>query len=188
LASRSPRRRELLTQLGVAFVAVPADVDETPHPGERPLDLVRRLAATKADAVAGDIVLAADTIVDLDGEVFGQPGDADEARRMLRRLSGRTHRVHTGVALRSASAEAVEVVTTLVTMVPMTPGLLDWYLATGEPFDKAGAYAIQGSGSVLVEGIRGSVSNVVGLPLSTVARMLQTYCGWKPGEAVRGVR
>ncbi len=126
-------------------------------------------------------MLGADTIVEIDGEPLGQPVDADDARRMLRRLSGRTHRVHTGVALRAAGAEAVETVTTLVTLVPLTPAMLEWYLGTGEPFGKAGAYAIQGAGGVLVEGVRGSVSNVVGLPLATVASMLQRLCGWQPG-------
>ncbi len=181
LASGSPRRRDLLTQLGVPFDVVPPDVDETPRPGERPLDLVRRLATTKARAVDHTPTLAADTIVDCDGEVFGQPRDADDATRMLRRLSGRTHRVHTGVALRTAGHEDVAVVTTLVTMAPITLGALRWYLDTGEPFDKAGAYAIQGAGAVLVEGVRGSVSNVIGLPLTTVAAMLRRRDVWSPG-------
>ena len=182
LASGSPRRRELLSQLGVPFTAVSPDVDETPLPGERPVDLVQRLARTKARAVAGDLVLAADTIVDCGGEVFGQPRDADDAVRMLRRLSGRTHRVHTGVAVRVDGSEEVAIVTTLVTMVPLTPGALQWYLATGEPFGKAGAYAIQGAGGVLVEGVRGSVSNVVGLPLTTVADLLRRHGGFTFGR------
>jgi len=181
LASGSPRRRELLTQLGVPFEVIRPDVDETPRPGERPVDLVRRLAGAKASAVDRDPVLAADTIVDLDGEVFGQPRDPDDATRMLRRLSGRTHRVHTGVALRAEGEEDVAVVTTLVTMVAITSGALQWYLGTGEPFDKAGAYAIQGAGGVLVEGVRGSVSNVVGLPLTTVAELLRRHDIWRPG-------
>lgn len=181
LASGSPRRRDLLAQLGVPFDVVPPDVDETAQPGERPLDLVRRLAVAKARAVDADPVLAADTIVDCDGEVFGQPRDADDAVRMLRRLSGRTHRVHTGVALRVGGHEDVAVVTTLVAMAPITAGSLQWYLGTGEPFDKAGAYAIQGAGAVLVEGVRGSVSNVVGLPLTTVAAMLRRRGVWSNG-------
>jgi septum formation protein len=178
LASASPRRRELLGQLGVAFDVVAADIDETPRPGERPLALVRRLAATKARAVDGDPVLAADTIVEVDGEILGKPVDADDARRMLRRLSARAHRVHTGVALRAGDRLEVQAVTTIVTFVPLLPSAIDWYLATGEPFDKAGAYAIQGVGGVFVETVRGSVSNVVGLPLTTVARMLEDVCGW----------
>lgn len=126
-------------------------------------------------------MLAGDTIVEVDGEIFGQPVDADDARRMLGRLSGRTHRVHSGVALRANGQEAVETVTTYVTFVPLTPGALEWYVGTGEPFGKAGAYAIQGSGGIFVERVRGSVSNVVGLPLTTVAALLQRLCGWRPG-------
>jgi septum formation protein len=163
-------------------VAVP-DVDETPLPGEAPVDLVRRLAAAKAVAVAGDPVLAADTIVDVDGEVLGKPADADDARRMLRRLSGRSHRVHTAVAVRSGERLESEVVTTIVTFVPLQPAMIEWYIGTGEPLDKAGAYAVQGVGGVFVERVRGSVSNVVGLPLTTVARLLERMCGWKPGRA-----
>lgn len=174
LASGSPRRRELLARLGVPFTVAVADVDETPQPGEAPVDLVRRLAAAKAETVAvdGTVVLAADTIVVIDGEILGKPVGADDARRMLRRLSGRTHLVRTGVAIRSSSGTAVEVVTTTVTFGPVGPATMEWYLATGEPFDKAGAYAVQGAGDVLVESVRGSVSNVVGLPLATVATML----------------
>ena len=181
LASSSGRRRELLAHLGLEFDAVSPDIDETPLPGERPLDLVRRLAIGKSRAVEGDVVLAGDTIVEVDGEILGQPKDADDARRMLRRLSGRTHRVHSGVALRADGHEAVETVTTYVTFVPLTPGALEWYLGTGEPFGKAGAYAIQGSGGIFVESVRGSVSNVVGLPLTTVAALLRRLCGWEPG-------
>ena len=130
---------------------MPADVDETPEPGERPLALVRRLAAVKARAVDGDPVLAADTIVEVDGEILGKPVDEADARRMLRRLSARSHRVHTGVALRAGDRLEVQSVTTIVTFVPLLPSAIDWYLATGEPFDKAGAYAIQGAGGVFVE-------------------------------------
>ena len=178
LASRSPRRAELLAQLGVRFTVVAPAVDETPQAGERPLALVRRLAAAKAAAVDGDPVLAADTIVEVDGEILGKPADSDDARRMLRRLSGRAHRVHTGVAVRSGERLEVETATTVVTMVPLSPPLVEWYVATGEPHDKAGAYAIQGAGGVFVEGVRGSVSNVVGLPLTVVARLLGDVCGW----------
>jgi septum formation protein len=176
LASGSPRRRELLAQLGLFFDVVPADVDETPLPGESPRDLVRRLAVAKATAVDGDPVLAADTIVEVDGEILGKPLDAADARRMLGRLSGRSHHVHTGVAVRSGERVEVDVTTTIVTFVALTDGAVDWYLATGEPFDKAGAYAIQGAGGVFVETIRGSASNVVGLPIATVARLLDL--GW----------
>ena len=181
LASSSRRRRELLAHLGLQFDVVSPDIDETPQPGERPLELVRRLAVAKARAVDGDVVLAADTIVEIDGEILGQPADQDDARRMLRRLSGRTHRVHSGVAVRADRRESVDTVTTYVTFVPLTPAALEWYLGTGEPFGKAGAYAIQGAGGIFVESVRGSVSNVVGLPLTTVASLLQRLCGWQPG-------
>jgi septum formation protein len=181
LASGSPRRRELLGQLGLSFAVVPPDVDETPRPGERPLDLVRRLARDKAAAVDGAVVVAADTVVEVDGDVLGKPADPDDARRMLRRLSGRAHKVHTGVAVRAGDALAVDAVTTIVTFVPLQAAVVDWYVGTGEPLDKAGAYAIQGRGGVFVEHVRGSVSNVVGLPLTTVARLLTRLTGWAPG-------
>lgn len=178
LASGSPRRRELLSQLGLSFAVVAPDVDETPRPGERAVELVRRLAVEKAAAVDGDPVLAADTTVEVDGEILGKPRDPDDARRMLRRLSGRSHKVHTGVAVRAGARLETEVATTIVTFVAVTPPVLEWYVATAEPYDKAGAYAIQGTGGVLVEGIRGSVSNVVGLPLTSVARLLHQVTGW----------
>ena len=181
LASGSPRRRELLAQLGLVFAVVAPEVDETPQPGERPVALVRRLALAKAAAVDGDPVLAADTTVEVDGEILGKPADGDDARRMLRRLSGRAHKVHTGVAVRRSEEVAVEVATTIVTFVPLQPPVIDWYIGTGEPLDKAGAYAIQGAGGVFVEAVRGSVSNVVGLPLTTVARLLHRISGWEPG-------
>jgi septum formation protein len=175
LASSSPRRRDLLTLLGVPFRATDTDVDETPYDGERPLDHVRRLAADKARSVDGDPVLAADTVVDLDGEILGKPVDADDARRMVRRLAGRTHLVHTAVAVRSGEEVEIEVVSTRVRFGPVSEEAIEWYVGTGEPFGKAGAYAIQGAGGVLVEGIEGSVSNVVGLPLATVARLLERH-------------
>jgi septum formation protein len=163
----------LIAVLGVPFRAVAPDgVDESPLDGEPPLELVRRLAVTKARSVEGDPVVAADTVVEVDGDILGKPVDADDARRMLGRLSGRSHLVHTGVAVRSGDRVGVEVVTTSVQFVPLTAAAIEWYLDTGEPFDKAGAYAIQGAGGVFVEGIEGSVSNVVGLPLATVVSML----------------
>ncbi len=183
LASGSPRRRDLLAQLGLTFTVAPANVDETPRSGERPVALVRRLAAAKAAAVDGDPVLAADTIVEVDGSTLGKPVDANDARAMLRRLSGRAHRVHTGVAVRSGERVEVDVATTIVRFAPLTPALLEWYVATGEPLDKAGAYAIQGRGGVFVEHVHGSVSNVVGLPLTTVVRLLRDVTGWEPDKA-----
>jgi septum formation protein len=174
LASTSPRRRELLSVLGIPFRAVaPVDVDETPLDGEPAADLVRRLAVAKARSVEGEPVLAADTVVEIDGEILGKPVDADDARRMLRRLSGRVHRVHTGVAVRSADTVELDVVTTSVRFVPLSSDAVEWYVASGEPLDKAGAYAIQGRGGVFVEGVEGSASNVVGLPLATVVELLE---------------
>ena len=174
LASGSPRRRELLEQLGLSLTIVSPDVDETPFDGEDPVAYVRRLAIAKAFAVeaAPDaLVIAADTTVDLGGEILAKPDDAAHAADMLRRLSARTHRVHTGVAVRLGDRFAAEVVTSLVTFVPLTPATIEWYVATGEPMDKAGAYAVQGAGGVFVQRIRGSVSNVVGLPLHEVVRL-----------------
>ena len=175
LASRSPRRIELLGQLGVALEVVPADIDETPQTNELPVKYVERLAREKAHAIAAThsgIVVGADTTIDIDNEIFGQPVDEHDAARMLRRLSGRTHRVHTGVAVHSNGTVQSLVTTTLVTFVPVTDELLRWYLETGEWQGKAGAYAIQGLGASLVEGIRGSYSNVVGLPLRETAQLL----------------
>ncbi len=173
LASASPRRRELLERLGVVFAVVAADIDESVQPGEGAIAYVERLAGQKAAAVGSDddVVLAADTTVEVDGEILGKPTDPHDARRMLARLSGRTHRVHTGVAIRHRGASRVGSATTLVHMVPLSTGVIEWYLATGEPFDKAGAYALQGAGGVLVEKVTGSVSNVVGLPLTLVVEL-----------------
>ncbi len=174
LGSASPRRRELLAQMGVQCSIVAPDIDETPLPDESPVAYVLRLAVAKSQAVTAPrdaLVITADTTVDLGGEILGKPADADEARAMLRRLSSRTHRVHTGVAVRRGDDVSSEVVTSLVTFTPLTTQAIEWYLATGEPLDKAGAYAIQGAGGVFVQRIRGSVSNVVGLPLHTVARL-----------------
>jgi septum formation protein len=174
LGSASPRRRELLAQLGVEFGVAAPDIDETPRPGETPVDYVRRLAVEKSHAVrspAETLVITADTTVDLGGEILGKPVDADEAAAMLRRLSARTHRVHTGVAVRRDTHVVSEVVTSLVTFAPLTAAAIEWYVGTGEPLDKAGAYAVQGAGGVFVQMVRGSVSNVVGLPLHTVAKL-----------------
>lgn len=186
LASASPRRHELLGRLAIPFVVRAADLDETPRPGEGAEALVRRLARDKAQAVVAAspepdlVVLAADTVVSIDDQVLGKPLDAADATRMLRRLSGRSHRVLTGVAVASRSAApaasaasiSVEVVTTEVWFATVTDAEVDAYVATGEPLDKAGACCIQGLGSVFVESIRGNYDNVVGLPLPTVRRML----------------
>jgi septum formation protein len=181
LASRSPRRIELISQLGVTAEVVPADIDETPLPGEEPVAYVKRLASSKARAVQERLgtdvfVLGADTTVDLDGVIFGQPDDESEARRMLKALSARTHRVHTGVAVIGPDRSESLVVTSLVTFEPVTDALLDWYIGTGEWQGKAGSYAIQGLGGTLVASTRGSMSNIIGLPLQETARLLGIGC------------
>lgn len=181
LASRSPRRIELIAQLGVSVDVVPADIDETPRSGEQPADYVQRLAESKARAVqerlATDaLVLGADTTVDLDGAIFGQPEDEADARRMLKLLSARTHRVHTGVAVVGPTVAQALVVTSMVTFEPVTDALLDWYIGTGEWQGKAGSYAIQGLGGTLVQSTRGSMSNIIGLPLRETAQLLGLGC------------
>lgn len=178
LASSSPRRRELLDRLGVTFRTASPDIDESTRAGEGPVAYVRRLAAEKAHAVAAEpdeLVIAADTTVDVDDQILAKPNDEPDppaaAAAMLRRLSGRTHTTHTGVAVRLGDRTEVEVVTTEVTFVPLTEADIAWYVATGEPLDKAGAYALQGTGGVFVEKVDGSVSSVVGLPLHTVVAL-----------------
>ncbi len=173
LASSSPRRRALLEALGLAFEVRAPDIDESFALGESPRTYVRRLALEKAAAVArpGEMVIAADTTVDIDGEIVGKPLDADDARRMLRALSGRSHLVHTGVAVRCDDSVASEVESTEVRFTPLSDADIDWYVGTGEPLDKAGAYAHQGAAGIFVAGIVGSVSNVTGLPLTLVRRL-----------------
>jgi septum formation protein len=175
LASASPRRRELLAQLGLTFQVEPADVDERPHPHEAPGAYVARIARDKACTLArrhpGALVLAADTTVVLAGQVLGKPEDEADARRMLGALAGRAHQVLTAVALEGPHS-ALHVEQTQVHMRQASAEELAWYVSTGEPRDKAGAYAIQGRGGFLVERIEGSYSNVVGLPLAQTVRML----------------
>lgn len=175
LASASPRRRELLSQLGITFTVSAADIDETPHEGEAADAYVLRLAREKARAVAarhpGAWVLAADTTVALGPELLGKPRDAEEAKAMLSRLSGRTHEVHTGVALAGRHEEAL-VARTRVTFRALSPGEIAWYAGTGEPLDKAGAYAVQGRGGFLVAAVEGSPTNVIGLPLGETLALL----------------
>jgi septum formation protein len=179
LASRSPRRAELLRTLGVAFRVIDVEVDETTRVGEAPVDYVRRLARDKAragQAVAGDAslpVLAADTTVVLDGAILGKPLDDADARAMLARLAGRTHEVLTGVAVIDARGWLDDaVVATRVSFRALSPAEIAAYVASGEPADKAGAYGIQGLGGALVERIDGSYSNVVGLPLVETLALL----------------
>jgi septum formation protein len=177
LASRSPRRVELLHRLVSDFIVMPADLDETPQPQEDPIAYVQRLALQKARAVylageATSVVVGADTTVDLNGDILGQPIDDDDARHMLQLLSGTTHRVHTGVAVVSNRGEQVKVVSSDVTFMPISPQMLAWYIGTGESAGKAGSYAIQGYGSALVASSTGSMSNIVGLPLAETATLL----------------
>jgi septum formation protein len=176
LASRSPRRTELLTAHGVVFTVVPADIDESVHAGENPHDYVGRMSMSKHAVVAArharDTVIAADTIVELGGAIHGQPVDADDARRILGALSGRTHHVHTCVTVGTAGHATSTVVTSRVTFRPLSPGLVEWYLGTGEWAGKAGSYAVQGLGIALVAGVRGSLSNVIGLPVAETLALL----------------
>jgi septum formation protein len=176
LASGSPRRRDFLAELGLAFEVRVADIDETPLPGERPVDFVARLSREKAQAV--DIpsawVLAADTAVVVDGEILGKPSDEAEACAMLMRLSGRWHEVWTGFSLccHATGESCTKTVCTKVRFLELTPELCRAYVNTGEPLDKAGAYGIQGKGCFLVPEISGSYTNVVGLPMTEVLEAL----------------
>ena len=175
LASRSPRRAELLTAAGISFTVRTADTDETPRDGEDPSDYVIRVARDKAQAVhreTGEIVLAADTTVVLGSEIMGKPIDAPDAVRMLTALAGRRHDVITGVCLIRDGEVATDWASTAVWFAAMTPHEIEQYVASGEPMDKAGAYAVQGVASRYVERIEGSYSNVVGLPVALVWRML----------------
>ena len=189
LASQSPRRIELMGEAGYDCRVIPADIDERPFAGEAPLTLVERLARAKAAAVAphaapGEIVVAADTIVTHDGKILGKPHDKADARRMLRELSGRTHQVATGVCIIKAGDDAGShaaqsesfVSVTDVTFYELTDVQIETYVESGEPFDKAGAYGIQGvGGRMLVKKIDGDFYNVVGLPIAALARKIETY-------------
>ena len=172
LASGSPRRLDLLRAGGLEPVVVPADVDESARPGERAPELVRRLAATKATAVDGAIVLGADTVVALDGAVLGKPADADEAGAMLTALSGRTATVWSGVAVAAPDAVRHRVVGSLLRFHQLDEARIAAYLATGEPFGVAGAFRIQGRGRALVAARTGCWTNVVGLPTCQAAALL----------------
>ncbi len=179
LASSSPRRADLLRAAGIPFQTVPVDVDEAVRRLEPPGDHVRRLAREKADAAfalqADAVVLGADTIVTVGGETMGKPRDAGDAIRMLRLLSGREHEVLTGVALVARRGVVVEVARTRVWFNPLNETEIADYVATGEPLDKAGAYGIQGFASRYIDRIQGSYSNVVGLPVALVYRLLKGY-------------
>ncbi|MDX2192487.1 MAG: Maf family protein [Gemmatimonadales bacterium] len=172
LASQSPRRRALLAQLGLHAEVRPAHVDETRHAGEGPRAYVERLARTKALAVPGPLVLGADTTVAVDDHILEKPADADDALRMLRLLQGRSHEVYTAVALAAGGALFAATDVSRVTFAPCDDATLRAYVATGEPMDKAGAYAIQGHGSALVTRIEGDFFGVMGLPLRLVTELL----------------
>jgi len=178
LASASPRRAELLRTAGFTFEVRPADVDETPRPAEPPATYALRVARDKALAAAERVngtdawILAADTVVVVDGRILGKPTGPADARRMLSLLSGVVHEVLTAVVVRHAGSETSEVVSTRVRFTTLSAAEMDWYVESGEPDGKAGAYAIQGRGSRFVDWIEGSWSNVVGLPVATVYRML----------------
>ncbi len=182
LASASPRRRELLEQLGLVLVVAAAEIDETPLPGERPGDYVRRVAGAKCDAVAAARasaepalpVLAADTtVVARASEILGKPADAADARGMLSRLGGRRHEVATAYRIRFADKVLERTVTTIVTFRALAPAELDAYVASGEWRGKAGGYAVQGIAGAFVTELRGSHTNVIGLPLAEVLADLQ---------------
>ncbi|OGW34256.1 MAG: septum formation protein Maf [Nitrospirae bacterium GWD2_57_9] len=178
LASSSPRRREMLKQIGLRFTVDPADVDERVLPGEEPEAYAVRVAQDKARIAAGrvdrGIIIAADTIVVLDNKILGKPLDEADAERMLSLLSGRQHRVMTGLVLMNASTEKIlaDVVTTFVRFKPLAVHEIRAYALSGEPLDKAGAYGIQEKGALLVDGIEGDYFNVVGLPLCRLGQML----------------
>jgi nucleoside triphosphate pyrophosphatase len=192
LASASPRRRELLAQAGYTFEVRPAHIPEDPLPGEDPIMYVTRLAREKAEAVFREMstaegeaacksaecgsslaVLGADTTVTLDGAILGKPADAEDAARMLRLLSGRTHRVITGVALKAAQGTEVAAEVTAVRFLTLSEEEIAAYVATGEPMDKAGGYGIQGRAARWIPRIEGCYFNVVGLPLALVCSMLE---------------
>lgn len=189
LASQSPRRRELLLQLGLDFSVLDVDVPEHPAPAEPPPDYVRRVARDKAlaglatldrAAAAGAVVIGSDTEVVLDDEVFGKPADAVAAAAMLGRLAGRTHTVISAVWVVAAGREQCELSTSRVTFAALDAAAIAAYVATGEPFGRAGSYAIQGRGAAFVAHLEGSYSGVMGLPLYETARLLRTF-GAMPG-------
>lgn len=177
LASSSPRRRELLTQIGLTFDIAPAHIDETRHTSENPTAYVQRLALEKAQAIhmlhPGAFVLGADTTVEIDGNALEKPANRADAERMLRALSGRVHHVHTGLALLSPHSQGTHLETTSVTFSPIDEAELQHYLDSSEPYDKAGAYGIQGYAARWIPRIDGDYFNVMGLPLAATVRLLK---------------
>ena len=191
LASGSPRRREFFTRMGWTFTVVKPGTEERVHPGETPEQYVRRNAVEKAaDALALSgiaeraVAVAADTIVVQDGRILEKPKDPADAHRMLRELSGRTHQVMTGLCIRTADAMHSRTVVTDVEFKPLTDAEIDAYIRTGEPMDKAGAYAIQGLAAYMIRSVRGSYTNVVGLPLAETVEALAPF-GFTPNPAAQ---
>ena len=177
LASRSPRRKDILEKLNWSFVIDPPDIDESPLKDESPINYVQRISGAKADLVARRhdqqcIVIAADTTVELNGKNFGQPRDLDEARLMIQKLSGKTHNVHTAISVRHNRETANAVDTSSVTMREVSGELLEWYIGTGESIGKAGAYAVQGHGAAMVADLAGEIDTVIGLPVGLLIGML----------------
>jgi len=192
LASKSPRRKQLLTLAGVPFRCVPSQVGEHPIKGEKPEAFTKRAARDKADAVAtqaqpGTWILGADTTVVVDDEILGKPTDRSDAARMLKLLSGREHRVLTAVVLLQAGSQAVNehLSETVVTFRSLDENMISGYLKTGESRDKAGAYGIQGKGALLVRSIEGSYTNVVGLPLVETSEMIRQAGLWSPFSEIQ---
>ena len=179
LASSSPRRRELLASIGLTFDVMPSDIPEIHQPGESPEEYVARLSRGKAAVIAEKHpeawIIAADTTVLLGDELLEKPADAADAKRMLATISGKTHTVYTGVTLQNAARgwHDTRVAETEVRMLPLDARDIAWYVSTGEPLDKAGAYAAQGIGAVFIDSIHGSYTNVVGLPLALLFQMLR---------------
>ncbi len=177
LASGSPRRAEILTSVGWPFTVEKPDIDETEHPNEAPDDYVRRLADEKASAISQNIpdrlILAADTTVVIDGKIIGKPIDDDDARRMLRELSGNWHEVLTGVAIVKGEKSLIGLQRTKVKFAEMTVSEIDFLVERGDPLDKAGGYAVQAQAALFIEGIEGDYWNVVGLPVNLVFSMVK---------------
>ena len=172
LASGSPRRKELLSLLGVDFIIRAPEINESQHVGEDPEKYVRRISSEKTSAVKGSVILGADTCVVLEDNIYGKPANLENAEAMLQKLSGKVHQVVSGVAVRTSEHLMVAVVHTDVEFIALNQRLIDWYLGLGESLDKAGAYALQGVGGSLIKAINGSHSNVVGLPLVETASLL----------------
>ena len=185
LASQSPRRVDLLKQMGIDCLVMPADIDETPLSGEPPSDYVLRLAEQKASAIvtklngqhANLLILAADTTVALGNAIFGKPESEADAFNMLKKLSGSTHQVHTAIAAAFKGKFETAINTTQVTIMPLSDAMISEYIATGEPMDKAGSYAIQGLAGAWVSHIEGSYTGVMGLPVHETALLLDKILG-----------